>query len=84
MRYNFTSRGLCIVARNKCLRQIEGNAASTPVFCWLPSINARISTLFKPFIEFITIAKTIPFSVVLRIEVFCMHQLTAVSETLLY
>ena len=41
----------------------------------LPSF-ARISILFGPFTEFITIAKTAP--------MFCMHKLTAISVTLTY
>ena len=40
--------------------------------------------MYYYYIIIITIAKTAPFSAVLLIAVFCMHQLTAISETLLY
>ena len=78
MRYNFTSRGLCIVDRKNVL-------CASVSMAGIPGASfARISTLFKPFIEFITITKTDPFTAFFAYPGILHDHLTVISETLLY
>ena len=82
MWYIFTSRGLCIVARkNVHVKLRERRRRNSAILCALFTRishwnwrHCRLSNCWTPFsaVRFLLIA------------VFCMHQLTVISETLLY